>query len=79
MDFSLSIQDISKLLDGKVNMMTYKDVSGYKTIEDLLGKHKRAVILYLTSKILLMWMLLLFFKLSFIESVEKVNNFGVLK
>ncbi len=50
MDFSLSINDISKLLDGKVNMMTYKDVSGYKTIEDLLGKHKRAVILYLTSK-----------------------------
>ena len=37
MDYSLSINDISKLLDGKVNMMTYKDVSGYKTIEDLLG------------------------------------------
>jgi hypothetical protein len=50
MDFSLSINDISKLLDGKVNMITYKEVSGYKTLDDLLGKYKRCVILYLTSK-----------------------------
>lgn len=49
MDFSLNMEQISKILDGKVNIISYDKVRDYKTIEDLLGVHKKCVILYLTS------------------------------
>jgi hypothetical protein len=54
---SLSGQDISKSLSGqdildnvKCNLTQYKDVNKYKTIDELLGKYKKCVILYHTSK-----------------------------
>mgnify|MGYP003634866373 CR=1 FL=1 len=44
---SLSGEDIHKLID--CNVLTYSDLHRHKTIESILGKHKKAVLLYHTS------------------------------
>ena len=45
---SLSGEDIHKLID--CNVLTYKDLQNHKTIESILGKHRKAVLLYHTSE-----------------------------
>lgn len=48
-DYSLSGQDIVNALDGKCNLVSYPDIKHFKTIDELLGKYKKCVILYLNS------------------------------
>lgn len=48
-DYSLSSQDMKDQLENKCNLVTYKEIKNYKTIDELLGKHKKCVILYLSS------------------------------
>lgn len=42
--------EISEALDGKVNIMTYDELEELNTIDDVLGPHDKAVILYSTSE-----------------------------
>ena len=44
---SLSGEDIHRLVD--CNVLTYSDLHKHKTIDTILGKHKKAVLLYHTS------------------------------
>jgi len=44
--YPLSTSDIFEILDGKCNIVIYKDIHTYKSIDDLLGDHDCAVILY---------------------------------
>lgn len=48
-DYSLSGQDVIDALDGKCNIVSYPDIKKYRNINDLLGKYKKCVILYLNS------------------------------
>lgn len=47
---SLSNFDIMRICDGKVNIVTYPELSEYSSIDDVLGKYGAAIILYLTKK-----------------------------
>lgn len=47
---SLSGEEILNYLDYKCNLIQYKDIVNYNTIEELLGKYKKCVILYHTRK-----------------------------
>ena len=47
---SLNGEEILNALDNKCNLITYSDIHKYKTIEELLGKYKKCVILYHTSE-----------------------------
>lgn len=49
MDYSLSGQDIFKLLGNKVDIYSYKDIYNFRNIDELLGKFRKVVILYLNS------------------------------
>lgn len=49
MNYPLTNSDINFLLKGRVNIVTYPEVSKFRNIDELLGKYKAAVILYLTS------------------------------
>jgi hypothetical protein len=44
---ALSGEDIARLM--KCNVLTYADLHKYKSIDTILGKHKKAVLLYHTS------------------------------
>lgn len=46
MDYSLSNYDIQNLLNNKCNLVSYSDIKNYKTLNQLLGKYKKCVILY---------------------------------
>jgi hypothetical protein len=50
MDISLSGNQIISALNGRTQIMTYKDLLKCDTIDDLLGIHDNAVILYLTKE-----------------------------
>lgn len=50
MEVALSDSDIKTLLGGKCNLVTYDEIKNYKSMNELLGKYKRCVILYLTSE-----------------------------
>lgn len=47
---ALSNDEISKMLDGKVKILTYPELSKYKNIDQLLSPHGCAIILYQTKK-----------------------------
>lgn len=47
---ALSNFDIMKLLENKINLVLYPDISKYDTIDDLLGKYGACVILYMSAK-----------------------------
>lgn len=49
MDISLSNYDIFNALSQKCNVMTYKELYIYKTIEDAMGKFKSLILLYETK------------------------------
>lgn len=49
MDYSLSGQDIKDLLNDEVYIYTYKDLYNFRNIDDLLGKFRKVVVLYLNS------------------------------
>jgi hypothetical protein len=42
----LSGEEVSELLDGKVKIITYKDISEFNTLDDLLAPYGRCVVLY---------------------------------
>lgn len=46
MDEALSNSDIKKFFNGKVNILTYDLLEDYDTIEQVMGKYGRAIILY---------------------------------
>ena len=46
---SLSMEEVSKLLNGKVRVITYDEFKKYKTLDDALGKYNAVVILYMSS------------------------------
>jgi hypothetical protein len=50
MDISKSLSGTDILDQVKCNLIQYKDVNKYKSIEDLLGKYKKCVILYHTKR-----------------------------
>lgn len=74
-DYSLSNKDISKFFGGKVNVLTYDQVSDCQTIEEVLGPDDRAVILYFwqTDPILGHWCAV--FKTPR-NTIEFFNSFG---
>jgi hypothetical protein len=45
---SLSGEDIKKFFNGKINVITYPQIKKYDNIDQLLTKHNKCVILYLT-------------------------------
>lgn len=45
-DKALSDSEISNLLEGKVNILTYPDLHKYNTIDELLGRYERCIILF---------------------------------
>lgn len=47
---SLSGEDILKALDYKCNLVQYKDLKDFDSIEELLGPHKKCVLLYHTKR-----------------------------
>ena len=49
MDISLSGTQVLNLLDNKCNLVQYSDVHNIKSIDELLGPHKKCVMLYHTS------------------------------
>tara|TARA_R110002153_G_scaffold155426_1_gene307450 strand:+ start:177 stop:692 length:516 start_codon:yes stop_codon:yes gene_type:complete len=50
LNYSLSGEDILRALDGKCNLIQYKNIQRYKTIDELLGKYNKCVILYNTTE-----------------------------
>lgn len=48
-DYSLSNFDILNALDQKCNLVSYPQIKKFKTIDQLLGKYKKCVILYLSD------------------------------
>ena len=46
---SLSAREVLNLLDNKVNFVQYSDVHKISTIDELLGPHRKCVLLYQTS------------------------------
>ena len=46
---ALSGDDITNALNGKVKVILYSSLSKYKTMEELLGKYKKVVLLYQSS------------------------------
>ena len=46
---SLSGTEVLNLLDNKCNLVQYSDVHNIKSIDELLGPHKKCVMLYHTS------------------------------
>ena len=50
MDISLSGTQVLNLLDNKCNLVQYSDVHNIKSIDELLGPHKKCVMLYHTSE-----------------------------
>ena len=47
---ALSDVDIRKILNNMVNVVLYSDLHKYNSIDDLLGKYGRAIILYIFSE-----------------------------
>lgn len=47
---SLSATEVLNLLDNKANFVQYSDIHKIPTIEQLLGPHKKCVLLYQTSR-----------------------------
>ena len=47
---SLSATEVLNLLDNKANFVQYSDVHKIPTIDELLGPHKKCVLLYQTSR-----------------------------
>jgi hypothetical protein len=47
---SLSGEDILKALDYKCNLVQYKDLENFNSIKELLGQHKKCVLLYHTKR-----------------------------
>jgi hypothetical protein len=48
-DYSFFNIDMEKLVDGKANLISYPMLKKYKTIDQVLGKNKACIILYLTG------------------------------
>ena len=46
---SLSGREVLDLLDHKCNLVQYSDLHRIPTIDELLGQHKKCVLLYQTS------------------------------
>ncbi len=49
MNIPLSNKDIDKALNGEVNIIAYPNIYKYKNLNELLGKYKKCVLLYMTS------------------------------
>jgi hypothetical protein len=49
-NYSLSGEDIVNLLDYKCNLVAYPDIRRFNSINELLGKYKKCIILYLNNK-----------------------------
>jgi hypothetical protein len=45
-DIALSRDDLYNIFGGKLNIYTYDQIKKFKTIDELLGKYGRAIILY---------------------------------
>ena len=43
---ALSDQEIKRALDNKVSLVKYNEIKNYNSIDDLLGKHRKCVILF---------------------------------
>jgi hypothetical protein len=48
-NYSFSNTDMKKLVEGKASIVSYPMLKKYKTIDQLLGKNKAVIILYLTG------------------------------
>jgi len=50
MNIPLSSDQVVEALNGKVNFLTYTELSKYNNIHDALGPYKKLILLYLTTK-----------------------------
>ena len=50
MDYSLSGDDILNYMNGRTNLIQYKDIINFENIDDLLGIYNKCVILYHTKE-----------------------------
>ena len=48
--YSFSDEDMMKLVEGKANLVTYPQIKKYKSLDQLLGKYRACIILYLQEK-----------------------------
>lgn len=48
--YSFSDKDMMRLVDDEANLVTYPEISKYKTLDELLGKYRACIILYLQKK-----------------------------
>lgn len=48
--YSFSDKDMMKLVDNEANLVTYPQIKKYQTLDQLLGKHRACIILYLQKK-----------------------------
>lgn len=74
MSKSLSNYDILKIIQNKANLITYPDIHKYKSLDELLGKHKACIILYETKPLYGHWCCI--FKLSN-DCVEFFDPYGL--
>jgi hypothetical protein len=47
--YSFSDKDMMKLVDDEANLVTYPEIKKYKTLDELLGKDRACIILYLQT------------------------------
>jgi hypothetical protein len=48
--YSFSDKDMLRLVDYEANLITYPEIANYETLDNLLGKHRACIILYLQKK-----------------------------
>ena len=47
--YSFSDDDMRRLVENEANLVTYPEIKKYKTLDQLLGKHRACIILYLQT------------------------------
>jgi len=57
LEHSLSDKEIKDFFDDKINVLRYSDLSNYKNLDDILGKYRRAIILFENENNLNHWCL----------------------
>lgn len=78
MNYSLFTDDIIDAFDGKVSVISYKDLANYKTIEDVLKPYGRTVILFEFKKNSGHWTCIFYVKKhGKIDHIEYFDSYGL--
>ncbi len=76
MNHPLSDKDILRYLGDKVNLITYSDVHNYDNIDQLLGRYRRCLILFLNKENYGHWTCLFTNKENGKETLHFFNSYG---